>query len=93
MHVAPVHNELCVDHLPWDLRAIFRLVVQDGLLATNPAEMLFTPRRVPPARRVLGPVQVQAIRDVLDLREQLIVRPSRSAGTNAVLLASSSRPL
>ena len=69
-----------VDHLRWDLRAIFRLAAQDGLLPTNPAEMLFTTRRVPAARRVLGPVQVQAILDVLDLREQLIVRLALFSG-------------
>lgn len=70
-----------VDHLRWDLRAIFRLAAQDGLLPTNPAEMLFTPRRLTTAaRRVLGPVQVQAILDVLDLREQLIVRLALFSG-------------
>jgi integrase len=69
-----------VDHLRWDLRAIFRLAAQDGLLPTNPAEMLFTPRRMPAARRVLGPVQVQAILDVLDLREQLLVRLALFSG-------------
>src|SRR5262245_24776462 len=43
-----------VDHLRWDLRAIFRLATQDRLFTHNPAEMLFTPRRLaPPARRVL----------------------------------------
>ena len=33
-----------VDHLRWDLRAIFRLAAQDGVLPSNPAELLFTPR-------------------------------------------------
>jgi integrase len=70
-----------IDHLRWDLRAIFRLAAQDGLLPTNPAEMLFTPRRLATAaRRVLGPVQAQAILDVLDLREQLIVRLALFSG-------------
>jgi integrase len=70
-----------VDHLRWDLRAIFRLAVHDGLLPTNPAEILFTPRRVATAaRRVLCPEQIQAILQVLDLREQLLVRLALFSG-------------
>src|SRR5215470_16782122 len=38
------HSFSLVDHLRWDLRAIFRLAVQDRLLGSNPAEILFTPR-------------------------------------------------
>src|SRR5262245_43091492 len=69
------HSFSLVDHLRWDLRAIFRLAVQDRLLGSNPAEMLFTPRTVPrPSRRILSPAQVQQILSVLGLREQLIIR-------------------
>src|ERR1700739_4927274 len=64
-----------VDHLRWDLRAIFRLAAQDRLLSSNPAEMLFTPPTLAtPSRRVLTPEQVQQILLVLPVREQLIVR-------------------
>jgi integrase len=64
-----------------DLRAIFRLAAQDRLLTHNPAEMLFTPRRVVPgARRVLCPEQIEAILQVLDLREQLILRLALFSG-------------
>ena len=70
-----------VDHLRWDLRAIFRLAAQDRLLPFNPAEMLFTPRAVAaPSRRVLTANQVQQILGVLDLREQLIVRLALFSG-------------
>jgi integrase len=70
-----------VDHLRWDLRAIFRLATQDRLLTHNPTEVLFTPRRlVPPARRVLCPEQIQSILQVLDLREQLVVRLALFSG-------------
>jgi integrase len=70
-----------VDHLRWDLRAIFRLAAQDRLLTHNPAEMLFTPRRVAPsARRVLCPEQIEAILQVLDLREQTILRLALFSG-------------
>src|SRR5215813_6947583 len=70
-----------VDHLRWDLRAILRLAVQDRLLGSNPAEMLFTPRTVSrPSRRILSPEQVQQIVSVLNLREQLIVRLALFSG-------------
>src|SRR5438876_4503455 len=70
-----------VDHLRWDLRAIFRLAAQDRLLSSNPAEMLFTPRTLAtPSRRVLTPEQVQQILPVLPLREQLIVRLALFSG-------------
>ena len=58
-----------VDHLRWDLRAIFRLAAHDRLLSSNPAEMLFTPRtRATPSRRVLTPEQVQQILQILPVR-------------------------
>ena len=70
-----------VDHLRWDLRAIFRLAVQDRLLPSNPAELLFTPRTVgSPSRRVLTGEQVQTILSVLGLREQLIVQLALFSG-------------
>jgi integrase len=70
-----------VDHLRWDLRAIFRLAVQDQLIATNPAEMLFTPAAASrPSRRVLCAEQVQLILDVLDLRERLFVHLALFSG-------------
>ena len=70
-----------VDHLRWDLRAIFRLAAQDRLLPSNPAEMLFTPPTLAtPSRRVLTPEQVQQILQVLPVREQLIVRLALFSG-------------
>src|SRR5215510_1885600 len=75
------HSFSLVDHLRWDLRAIFRLAVQDRLLGCNPAETLFTPRTVSrPSRRILSPEQVQQILSVLGLREQLIVRLALFSG-------------
>jgi len=70
-----------VDHLRWDLRAIFRLAAQDGVLPANPAELLFTPRTVASrSRHVLSAMQVQQILQVLDIREQLIVRLALFSG-------------
>jgi integrase len=70
-----------VDHLRWDLRAIFRLAVQDGYIPSNPAELLFVPRTGSrPSRRVLSSEQVQAMLNVLDRREQLIVQLALFSG-------------
>jgi len=70
-----------VDHLRWDLRSIFRLAAQDRLLTHNPAEMLFTPRTVPsPSRRTLSPENVQQILQLLDIREQAMVRLALFSG-------------
>jgi integrase len=70
-----------LDHLRWDLRAIFRLAAQDGVLASNPAELLFTPPTLAsPSRRVLSAKQVQQLLLVLDIREQLIVRLALFSG-------------
>jgi integrase len=70
-----------VDHLRWDLRAIFRLAVQDRVIRSNPAELLFTPSAAPkPSRRVLSPDQVRQMLSVLGLREQLIVQLALLSG-------------
>ncbi len=61
-------------HLRWDLRAIFRLAFQDGLIRLSPAENLFTPGESIPVRRILNPQEVRQILHVLKLREELIVR-------------------
>jgi len=50
------------------------LAAQDGVLPSNPAELLFTPPPLAsPSRRVLSAKQVQQILLVLDIRGQLIV--------------------
>ena len=70
-----------MDHLRWDLRAIFRLAVQDGYIPSSPAESLFVPRTGNrPSRRVLSSEQVQAMLNVLDRREQLIVQLALFSG-------------
>jgi integrase len=70
-----------VDHLRWDMRAIFRLAVQDRILPSNPAEMLFTPKAVPrPSRRVLSAEEVHRMLAALDRREQLIVHLALFSG-------------
>ena len=61
-------------HLRWDLRQIFRMAVNDGLLARNPAELLHTPRGNVSEKRVLTLQQATLALAVLDLRERLLVK-------------------
>ena len=61
-------------HLRWDLRAIFRLAFQDGLIPQSPAEVLFVSGELMVSRDVLTPKQVERMLEVLDLREELAVR-------------------
>ena len=52
--------------MPTRMYGLVRLAVQDRLLDSNPAEMLFTPPRVSkPSRRILSPEQVQQILSAL----------------------------
>ena len=61
-------------HLRWDLRQVFRMAVNDGLLQRNPAELLHVPKGVRNETRVLNVAQLSTIIAVLDLRERLIVK-------------------
>jgi len=36
-----------VDHLRWDLHQIFKMAMSEGVIARNPATLLFTPREAP----------------------------------------------
>ena len=64
-----------VDHLRWDLNAIFKTALSDGLVETNPAAALFTPPCKPDAdRRVMTPAQIRQALTVLEARERLIFR-------------------
>ncbi len=61
-------------HLRWDLRQLFRMSVNDGLLPRNPAELLHVPNGTRRERNVLTIDQARWILAVLDLRERLIVK-------------------
>jgi hypothetical protein len=62
-----------VDHLKWDLRQIFRMVVSEQFLERNPAEDIFVPKE---ARRTetrrMDLEQVRLFLEVLDLRERVM---------------------
>ena len=64
-----------VDHLKWDLVAIFRMAVAEGATRRNPAELLFTPRECKKGdARVMNTKEVNQLFKSLELRERLIVK-------------------
>ena len=70
-----------VDHLRWDLNAIFSLAVNDGVLRANPAAALFTPRETKrPDKTVISAEDVVRGMAVLELRGRLIVKLAVLAG-------------
>ncbi len=70
-----------VDHLRWDLKQIFDMAVAEGLVARNPALLLFTPKEAAkPVRRVMNMKEVQLCFAVLGQRERLIAKLAIMAG-------------
>lgn len=70
----PLLSHSTLAHLRWDLRQLFQVAVNDGLLRRNPAELLHVPKGVRHEKGVLTIGQAQWILAVLDLRERLIVK-------------------
>ncbi|HWQ54906.1 MAG TPA: tyrosine-type recombinase/integrase [Bryobacteraceae bacterium] len=70
------HAQSVVDHLRWDLRAIFSFAVAERAADRNPATALYTPPayRTLGVRRELTPDDVTRMLRALDQRERLIVR-------------------
>jgi integrase len=70
-----------VSHLRWDLRAIFRLAVEDGVVERNPATSLVTPAAAHRSvKRVMNREDVVKILSGLELRERLVTRLAIFAG-------------
>jgi integrase len=70
-----------VSHLRWDLRAIFRLAVEEDCIHRNPAESLTPDRECKkPIRRVMNNEEVKELLGLLELRERLIVKFALFAG-------------
>lgn len=70
-----------VSHLRWNLRAIFQLAHEDGVVERNPATSLMTPTTAhQPVRRVMKRQDVVQLLGALDLRERLVSRLAIFAG-------------
>jgi len=62
-----------VAHLRWDLRQLFRMAVNDGLIPRNPAELLHAPKKQAREKRVLTIEELRTILAALPVREKLII--------------------
>jgi len=70
-----------VSHLRWDLRAIFQLAVEDGVVSRDPATSLVTPAIASRSiKRVMNREQVNQLLSALELRERLVSRLAIFAG-------------
>lgn len=70
-----------VAHLRWDLRQIFEMAVAEGVIARNPALLLFTPKEAQkPKRETMTIAEVQTCFRVLAPRERLIAKLAILAG-------------
>lgn len=71
-------TKLCfnvVNHLRWDLKAIFDLAIAEGVVIRNPTAALYTPPCKPSRKyRELTSSDIVRMLEILDLRERLIVR-------------------
>lgn len=63
-----------VAHLRWDVRMIFKFAVNEGLIARNPADLLYVPKAPRRERHVLTIEQAQVLLAAFPLRERLIIK-------------------
>ena len=64
-----------VDHLRWDLNAIFKMAAEDALVKGNPAGSLVTPKAAKrPEKRTMTKEEYNLGLSVLDVRERLVYR-------------------
>lgn len=73
---AAMLSKSVIHHMRWDLNAIFKLAVSDGLMRNNPAAELRMPRKCKPGREVrsLTAGEVGQYLGVLDLPARLMAR-------------------
>jgi integrase len=78
---ASTHSFSVVDHLRWDLKAIFDMAIAEGMLTLNPAALLYTPKEAArPINPVLTAQQVGQLLSALAPRERLIAKLAILAG-------------
>jgi len=64
-----------VGHIRWQLAAIFKMALADGLILVNPAEGLVMPKcAATPSKRIIAVADIQRAQMVLPIRERLIFR-------------------
>jgi integrase len=64
-----------VGHIRWQLVAIFKMAMGDGIVTLNPTDGLITPNcKAPVAKRIISVENMRRAQMVLDIRERLIFR-------------------
>jgi integrase len=70
-----------VDHLRWDLNAIFEMAVAEKVIPSNPATRLYTPKHAPKGvTRAMSIEEVQVALESVELREQVLLHLAIFAG-------------
>jgi integrase len=70
-----------VDHLRWDLSAIFEMAVAEKVIESNPATRLYTPKCAPREQtRAMSMDEVKAALTAVELREQVLLHLAIFAG-------------
>jgi integrase len=70
-----------VDHLRWDLSAIFEMAVAEKVIATNPTTRLYTPKQAPKGQtRAMSVEQVKTALAAVELREQVLLHMAIFSG-------------
>jgi integrase len=70
-----------VDHLRWDLSAIFEMAVAEKVIATNPATRLYTPKYAPRGEtRAMTVQEVNTALAAVELREQILLHMAIFSG-------------
>jgi integrase len=63
-----------VDHLRWDLNAVFEMAIAEKVIASNPATRLYTPKHTPKGvTRAMSVEEVQVALESVELREQVLL--------------------
>jgi integrase len=63
-----------VDHLRWDLSAIFEMAIAEKVITSSPATRLYTPKHAPKGKtRAMSVEEIGVALGALEMREQLLV--------------------
>ena len=70
-----------VDHLRWDLSAIFEMAMAEKVITSNPATRLYTPKQAPRGQtRAMTAVEVNIALGAVEFREQVLLHMAIFAG-------------
>jgi site-specific recombinase XerC len=70
-----------VDHLRWDVSAIFEMAIAEKVVEVSPATRLYTPKNAPKGQtRAMSVEQVNTVLAAVDLRERVLLHMVISSG-------------